>query len=162
MSPILTGAWRQRPLEAAQHRLDPRHQFARAERFWDVIVGAQFQSENAVGFPAFRRQKNDRGGGQRRNLPDLAAQLEAVFARNHDVENEQRRPLPLGIGDDGVSGGEHFHRESIRFQMMPHQAGNIRIVFDHKDAGFHGSIVAGGLLWEPSLVEELADPQSLP
>ena len=59
-------------------------------------------------------------------------------------------PLPFGLRNDGVSGGEHFHRESVRFQMVPHQAGNVRIVFDHKDAGFHGGYCSGRACGRPS------------
>ena len=76
------------------------------------------------------------------DLPNLAAEFEAVFAWNHNVQDEERGPLPFRISDDGVAGGEHLHREPVRFEMMPHQAGDIRIVFDDEDAGFHGGIVA--------------------
>ena len=73
MSPILTGAWRQRPFEAPQHGLYTRHQFARTEWFGDVIVRTQFKAENAVRFAALRGQENYGSGRERRNLPDLAA-----------------------------------------------------------------------------------------
>ena len=76
--------------------------------------------------------------GQRLGLPDLAAQFQAVFARNHDVEKEKSGTLALGFGEDGVSGGKDFDREAGAFQMMAHEAGNIGIVFDDGDAGFHG------------------------
>ncbi len=141
----------QGPLETAQHRFDPRHQFPGAERFRDVIIGAQFQAENAVRFPAFRRQKYHRSWRQRRHLPDLPAQFKAVFARDHDVEDEQGRPLPFRFADDRISGGEHFHREAVRFQVVPYQARNIGIVFNHKDARFHSRYCSGQLCGTPSL-----------
>ena len=91
--------------------------------------------------PLFAVRKITGRRRQRGDLPDLPAQFETILARDHDVENEQCRALPFGIADHRVSGGEHFHRKAIRFQMMPHQAGNVRIVFDYKDAGFHGSVL---------------------
>jgi hypothetical protein len=46
--------------------------------------------------------------------------------------------LPLRFTDYRVAHGEHFDRESSTLEVMAHQAGNVRIVFDHKDAWFHG------------------------
>ena len=42
-----------------------------------------------------------------------------------------------------MPGKEQFHGKSRGLQMVAHQAGNIGIVFDHKNAGFHMPIVAG-------------------
>ena len=96
------GAGRQRALEAAQHGFHAGNEFARAERLGDVVVGAEFESEDAVGFAAFRGQKNYRDRGQACSLADGAAEFEAVFAGDHDVENEERGPLALGVGEDLV------------------------------------------------------------
>jgi len=72
----------ERPFETTQYGLNPRHQFPRAKWFGDVIVRAQVQPKNAVGFAPFRRQENDRGGRERWDLPNLAAEFEAIFTRN--------------------------------------------------------------------------------
>ena len=40
----------ERGAQAAQHRLDARDQFARAERLGDIIVGAGFQPANTILF----------------------------------------------------------------------------------------------------------------
>ena len=101
MSPTCHGPGRERALEAAQHGFDAGHEFARAEGLGDVIVGAEFKAENAVGFAALRGQKDDRDRGKACGLANLAAEFEAVFARNHDVEEEERGTLAFGIGEDG-------------------------------------------------------------
>ena len=83
-------------------------------------------------------------------LTPTVALAQTIFAGNHDVKNEECRPLPFRLGDDGVAGGKHLHRESLRFQMVPHQAGNIGIVFNHEDAGFHGGYCSGRACGRPS------------
>src|SRR5580704_846558 len=84
----LHGTGRKRALEAAQHGFHAGHEFARAERFRDVVVGAEFETENTIGFAALRREKNYGNRGQADRLADVAAEFETVLARDHDVEHE--------------------------------------------------------------------------
>ena len=135
-------AGRKGPLKAAQHGLHAGDQFARAEWFGDVIVGAEFKAEHAIGFAALGREKDHRDRGQRLRLPDLPAKFQAIFAGHHDVENEQRRPLPLGFGKNCVTGWVQFHHEAGRFQMVTNEARNVGIVFYHEDVLFHAAIVS--------------------
>jgi hypothetical protein len=79
-------------------------------------------------------------------LANRSADLESVFAGHHDVENEERRPLALSIGEDSRSCGINADYEALVFQMMADEAGNIRIVFNHENAGFHGFILAKAVL----------------
>src|SRR5271157_269875 len=139
----LQGTGREGPLEAAQHGLDAGHELARAEGLGDVVVGAELESENAVGFTALGGQKNDGHGGEAGSLANRTADFEAVFARNHDVENEQRGTLAFGVGQNIDSGGIDAHIETFVLKMMANEAGNIGIVFHNKDAGFHRIIVNG-------------------
>ena len=44
----------------AQHRVDPQHQLARAERLGDVVVGADLEPDDPVGLLAERGQHDDR------------------------------------------------------------------------------------------------------
>jgi hypothetical protein len=70
----------------AQHRVDPRQQLARIERLGQVVVRSHFQSENAIDVLAARGEHDDR---YLRFRAHLAAQAEAVFTRQHHVEDEQ-------------------------------------------------------------------------
>src|SRR5579872_5425151 len=45
--------------QPAQHAPDARDQFARAERFCDVVIAAELQALDAVGLGGFRRKKDD-------------------------------------------------------------------------------------------------------
>src|SRR3546814_10285345 len=48
----------ERGAQAAQHRLDARDEFARAERFGDIIVGAGLEAADAVLFLAARSEEH--------------------------------------------------------------------------------------------------------
>ena len=68
-----------------------------------------------------------------RSATDLAAaDIEPVSSGNHDVQQEKRGRLPLGIGDK--IGGSQIRPDGkpCRFQVMLHKAGNISVIFQHK------------------------------
>src|SRR5579872_3722987 len=75
-----------RAFEAAQDGFYAGDKFTRAERLGDVVVGAEFEAEDAVRLAAFGGEENYRHGGEAGSLTDGAADLEAIFAGNHDVE----------------------------------------------------------------------------
>src|ERR1700733_11632873 len=54
----LHGAGRQRAFKAAEHRFDASHKLTRTKRLGDVVVGADFEAKNAIGFAAFCGEKN--------------------------------------------------------------------------------------------------------
>jgi hypothetical protein len=73
-----------RGCHAAQHRFHPCDHFARAERFGNIIVGAEFEAYDPVGFFAASRQHNDR------DVPVGAQALrdfKTVQTRQHQVEH---------------------------------------------------------------------------
>jgi len=132
-------------LEAAQHGFDPGHEFARAEGFRDIVVGAKFETENTIGLAAFCGQENDGNGGEAGSLANGAAEFESVFAGNHDVENEEGRALAFGVGDHVGADGVDADGEAVILQVVADEAGDIGIVFDNEDGGLHGFIVAKGV-----------------
>src|SRR5215472_1022275 len=140
--PHLQGAGGQGTLEPAQNGFYAGHQLPWTKGLRNVIVSAEFEAENAIRFAALGGEKNNRHRCQANCLPDRTTQIQAVFARNHDVEDEQGRPLTLGIADNVGPGGIEADHESLVFQMMANQARNIGIVFDYEQARFHGIIVA--------------------
>ena len=75
-------------------------------------------------------------------MANRAADFQAIFAGNHDVEEKKRWALAFGIGEDGRAAGINTHGKIFVLEMMADQAGNIRIVFEHEDAGFHEIILA--------------------
>ena len=71
---------------AAQDGADAGGQFARVERLRQVIVGAEFQADDAVDIFAARGQHDDRDFAL---LAQAAQDFEAVDARQHDVEHDE-------------------------------------------------------------------------
>src|SRR6185437_12366254 len=64
-----------------QMRLDTSYQFTRAERLRNVIVAADFETQNTIDFFRSSRQKNHWTAPQFARLPHLPADIEAVLAR---------------------------------------------------------------------------------
>src|ERR1051326_5435792 len=76
----------------AQQRADPGAEFARAERFGDVIVGAEVEPHHLLRFLRLRRQHQD--GSSHLRAPQLPANFKAVFPRQHDVQKDE---VPTGL-----------------------------------------------------------------
>ena len=79
----LAGCWPVPAGPAPQDGPQPGQQFARIERFGQVIVGADFQADDAVRVLAACGQHQDRhvGAGT-----DRSAEFESVAVRQHQVE----------------------------------------------------------------------------
>jgi hypothetical protein len=129
-------------LKAAQHGLDAGYKFARTERLDDVVISADLEAEDAVGFAALGGEKNHRHRCEAGSLTHSAAKFKTVFARDHNIKHEKRRTLAFGFSDYSRAVGIDAHSEAIVLQMVANEAGNIGIVFDDEDAWFHGIIVA--------------------
>ena len=73
---------------AAQHGVDAGQQLARIEGFRQIVVGPHFQSDDAVDLVALGGEHDNRHGGF---LADLAADVDAVHPRQHEVEQDEVR-----------------------------------------------------------------------
>ena len=128
----LDGAGRARGSLAAQDRLDPGEQFARIERLREIVVGAHFEPDDTIHVFAARGQHDDR---RLRRGANLAAQAEAVLARQHHVEDEKIDPAlghcPLHFA--AVAGRGHV--AGIGAQIFRDQRPRFAIVFDDEDMG---------------------------
>jgi hypothetical protein len=61
-----------------------------------------------------------------------AAYVEAIATGDHDVQQEERRSLPLGVGNQVGRGMKEARGKTRGFQVMLHKTCNIRIVFKYK------------------------------
>ncbi len=118
-------------LVAAEQGADAGDQLAHAEWFPEVVVGAQFQADDAVRFLATGGEHEHRGGG---GLPDLAQDIEAAEPGQHPVEHDQvhalagvqvERGAAIGGAEDMVAGG---------FQLPGNDLGQLASVFDQENA----------------------------
>ena len=122
---------RRQRTRAAQNRADARQQFARRERLREVVVGAHLETEDAVGFFVARREHQNR-----RALlavrAQIAAQLDAVLTRQHQVEHdqvdvgaiEQRAHLAAVRGDAGA--------DAVLLEIAFQQIADVAIVVYHQ------------------------------
>ena len=85
---------------APQHRLDARDELARIERLREVVVGADFEPDDAVDVVAFRGEHDDRHVFVAAAQPP--ADRKPVLARQHEVEDHQvvalARELAVHLG----------------------------------------------------------------
>ena len=77
-----------RRVRPAQDRLDPGDERPRVERLRDVVVGAELETDDRVDVVVPGGEHQDRGVAA---PPDLAADLEAVELRQHQVEDHEIR-----------------------------------------------------------------------
>ncbi len=131
-SPRATAASRGYP---SQHRMYPRHDFARAERFADVIVRAHFQSPQTVHFIHARGDHDDR---QRVERSHLATYGQAILARQHQVEQHEGRFVLADFRDGRIAVADAAWRKPIGREIVGQQPRELRLVLDDQDDGARG------------------------
>ena len=132
-----------------QHRLDARHELARIERLREVVVGADFEPDDAVDVVAFRGQHDDRHVFVAAAQPP--ADRQTVLARQHEVEDHEivalARELPVHLGR--IRHGAHA--VTLLAEVAIEQIAQPRVVVDDEDFclgfrhGRHPSELSHGL-----------------
>jgi len=114
----------------SQHSPHARHELLERKRLHRVIVGAQFESRDAVGHGVSGGEKDDR---QLVPLPKQPRQLKAVPAGQEHAEDRQ-----IGRGGQNVSGvGEIVERgggESFRAKRTDYRITYRLLILDHHDS----------------------------
>jgi hypothetical protein len=110
--------------------VDPGQQFARIERLGKVVVRAHFQPENLIDVLAARGEHDDR---HLRFRADLAAQAEAVFTRQHHVEDDEVDAMVGHRPDHFASVGRRRHVVGVGAQVFRNQRPRLAVVFDDKN-----------------------------
>ena len=82
----------QRYCRTSQDSAQTSQQFARGKRFWNVIVGPEFQPNDAIRL--FSKGSEHQNGGMR-VLPQFTEDIKAVHAGKHDVEKDGAKLLAL-------------------------------------------------------------------
>src|SRR5258706_5212850 len=117
---------------AAQQRFDARQQLHHLERLGQIVVGAEFQADDAVYDLAARGEHQDR----RLNaaLAEIAADVEAVLPRKGDVEDDQverrararsQRRFTVALDRDYVA---------LRLETVAQREDEALFVFDQQNA----------------------------
>src|SRR6478672_10596941 len=128
-----------RGLAAAQNGLGAQHDFARRERFRNIVVRSQLETDNAIDFLRLGcKHENGNVPGEGVTLKNFA-DLQARHFRQHQIENDQdrrffARPTQTGRavrgGDDIESGGA--------FKSANQYFDNVGFVFDDENFLFRG------------------------
>ena len=121
------------PAPAPQMRLDAGHQFARAERFRDVVVAADFETQHAIDFFRPRGQKDNRRAREFARLPDAAAKIESILARQHHVEHDQIGLPCFEIAQRVACAGEDARLKPAARQVVFDQRSEFGFIFDDRD-----------------------------
>ena len=121
-------------LGAAEHRLDAGHQLAGVEGLGHIVIGAQLQADDLVHVVGAGGEDDD---GDVARLAQLAADLEAVHLRHHDVEDDQVGLVGLDLLQrlTAVIGG--LDLESFLGEVEAGELDDIPLVVDDQDFGGH-------------------------
>ena len=114
----------------AELQPDARDQFAHEERLHHVIVRADLQTDDAVGFGGPRRQEDHGNVAQVRIGAELLTDLQAIAIGQHDIEQHQvRTRLPAKL-QRSFAGLRVHALEAFLLQVVAKQGHQVRIVFD--------------------------------
>ena len=137
--PLISSLPPGRAVRAGADGADARHQFPGVERLRKVIVGAQFEPDDAVFILAARRQHQHR---QARFTPDAPQDLKTIEAGQHDVENHQVEAAVQSGGKTSPAVVLAFDAEPFASQQLGQKAGQFFVVIHNQDAHDHESTTA--------------------
>src|SRR5688572_13794344 len=120
------GRGERRP--APQQRPDARQQFPEVIRLWQVIVGAGVQALDAFVETAAGRQHED--WDRRSCRPKLAAHIQAVHHRQHDVEDEEVVIVGADLLECGLPVRGDVHGVGMFAQALGEHRGCGWLIFD--------------------------------
>ena len=118
---------------AAGDGAEASEEFASGEGFWEVVVGTDFEADDAVGFVAASGEHEDGDVG---SGADAFEDFEAVATGQHEVENDG---VPGGFdGTDSAfgSGVDHFDGVAHGFEVVADEGAEFAVIVDDEDAGF--------------------------
>ena len=122
----------------AELQADAGNEFADKERFDDVVVGTQFEADDAVGFRGARGEEDDGGLGEFGVVPDAFADIEAVGIGEHDVEQNQIGANSAAKVDGATPGLRAGEGEALFLEVVLEKRVKVGVVFDQNNSFCHG------------------------
>jgi hypothetical protein len=117
---------------AAQGGLHAGAELPQRERLGDVVVGAELEAEDLVDLLGLGREHDDRHRRARAHPP---ADLEAVEAREHDVEHDEVEGRLAEAGEGLAAVGGLHDLVAVLAQRKREQRLDRLLVVDEEDAG---------------------------
>jgi hypothetical protein len=115
---------------AAQNAVDACQQLARVERLGEVVVRAHLQADDAVDLVAARREHDYRQPGAR---SQVAAQAQAVLARQHDIEHDEVGAARLQDAPHLAAVGGARDAKAVALEVIAQQPADFGVVIDDED-----------------------------
>ncbi|MNP15202.1 hypothetical protein D3C76_1075490 [compost metagenome] len=125
---------------AAQQSFDSCLQLTRTEGFTQVIIGAQLQADDPVGFIRAGREHDDRHLGQAWMLAHPAAQAETVFIGQHHIEDHQVAVTVVQGLAKALAVGNRLHAETRAAQVGLQQFADVLVIVDQQYRLAHGTL----------------------
>ncbi len=116
---------------SAQNRAYPGEQLARIARLGQIVVGAQFQTDDPISVLAHGAQHDD---GRTIRPGEPATYRQPVLARKHDIQNHEIGSLTRQHPIHLARVGRRFHGKAMAAQELGHDFANSRVVVDDQDA----------------------------
>src|SRR5262245_18459263 len=118
--------------------LDSKHQFSRTERFWDVVVGSKFETNNPVDLFAPSRQHDDGDVACGLALPQGPAYLHPVDIGKHEIEDDQVGRLLLDGLERVPPAGCSVCLEAGLGEVVADKTPDVGIIIHDQDASHAG------------------------
>ena len=112
--------------------------FANKERLDDVIVGAEFEAYDAIGFRRAGCQKDDGGLCEFGMIADAFADIETVGIGEHDIEQNEVGTEAAAQIDRAAASLGTGEAEAFLFEVVLKQRIEIGVVFDQYYSFTHG------------------------
>ena len=123
----------------AQDRLDPQDQLPGGEGLDHVVVGAELQADDAVHLLGLGGEHEDRDVAHRDALLQQPADLQAVHAGQHQVEDDQVRLAALRHLEGGLAVLGGLHRHAGLPQVVGDDLDDVGLVLHHEDPFAHSA-----------------------
>ena len=128
----LGGRRRRCGARPAKHGPHSGHELARVEGLGEIVVGAELEPDHFVHVFALGRQHDDGQARQIGSGADPSADLEAVHAREHEVEEDELGPA---LGERGETPGAvrgHRHVDIVLAEIFRHEGAQAGVVVDEQ------------------------------
>jgi hypothetical protein len=84
-----------------------------------------------------RREEDNWNDAQGRILAQSPAKIQTIPTWHHNIQEKECGRLPLGVAKYLIDSKIRANCEPSTFQVVLHQAGDIRIIFQHKNRLTH-------------------------
>lgn len=124
--------------DAPQEGFDARLEFTHGEGFGEVVIRADFKTDDAVNLGVAGGEHEDGDAGF---LAQDAANFDAVHDREHDIEQDQVGGEGAGDGEGAGPVAADLHLVALAFEVVGERFLEGGFVFDDEDFVGHGEVV---------------------